>query len=149
MNRENFYKLVDDLRPYITKQTTMMRVPLPPETRVAIFLYYISDEGRLLKTANAFGISKCTASVIINELAMVIFSVLGPKYIRVPKSEQEVNHMSENFKTAHGFPQCIGAIDGTHINIKAPTDSPTDFINRKKADFLLMFRLMLITNIVF
>ena len=81
MNRENFYKLVDDLRPYITKQTTMMRVSLPPETRVAIFLYYISDEGRLLKTANAFGISKCTVSVIINELAMVICSVLGPKYI--------------------------------------------------------------------
>ena len=33
-------------------------------------------------------------------------------------------------------PQCIGAINCTHIDIKAPTNNPTDYVNRKSQFFL-------------
>ena len=49
--------LCDELRPYIEKQTTRMRQPIPVETQVGITLYYLSDEGRYRKVANAFGVS--------------------------------------------------------------------------------------------
>ena len=39
--------------------------------------------------------------------------------------------MASNFYERHGFPQCIGAIDGTHINIKKPLENSHDYINRK------------------
>jgi hypothetical protein len=57
--------------------------------------------------------------------------VLGPKYIKLPKTEEEVNEAVTNFYDIHGFPQCIGADDGTHIFVKQPVENSTDYINRK------------------
>ena len=41
--------------------------------------------------------------------------------------EQSVNL----FYKYHGFPQCLGVIDGTHVNIKQPLENHTDYTNRK------------------
>ena len=38
---------------------------------------------------------------------------MGPKYITLPKTEEAVKDKI-NFFSAHGVPQCLGAIDGTH-----------------------------------
>ena len=54
MSRASFYELCSLLRPYIERQTTHMRNPVSVETQVAVVLYYLSDEGRLRKVANAF-----------------------------------------------------------------------------------------------
>ena len=35
------------------------------------------------------------------------------------------------FLEKHGFRECIGAIDGTHIPIKRPSDNSCAYINRK------------------
>lgn len=61
----NFMKLCNQLRPYIEKETTRFRKPLSVEAQVAITLYYIADEGRMQKVANAFEIAKCTVSVVV------------------------------------------------------------------------------------
>ena len=29
--------------------------------------------------------------------------------------------MASNFYNSHGFPQCIGAVDGTHVGVKGPS----------------------------
>ncbi|XP_033729167.1 uncharacterized protein LOC117318274 [Pecten maximus] len=41
----------------------------------------------------------------------------------------QMNHKS--FKRRNGFPNIIGAIVGTHIEIKAPTSHPQSYVNRK------------------
>lgn len=37
----------------------------------------------------------------------------------------------KGFYAIRGFPMCIGAVDGSHIPIKAPTENPEDYYNRK------------------
>ena len=39
--------------------------------------------------------------------------------------------MASNFYNSHGFLQCIGAVDGTHVGVKMPSLNASDFFNRK------------------
>lgn len=131
MSRDSVVALCEELRPYIEKLTTNMRVPIAPLKRVALTLYYLSDEGRLRKTANAFGVSRQAVSVIVRETCTAITDHLGPKYIRLPFTEPDAADLVEGFHRAHGMPQCFGAVDGTHIDIKQPSTNSMDYINRK------------------
>ena len=118
-------------RPFIEKTTTRMREPISVETQVAMTLYYLSDEGRFRKVANAFGVGKSTVSETIRNVCKILLSECGPKYIKLPSTIEEIEVLMGEFCKEHDFPQCIGAIDGTHIPIKQPKENPTDFINRK------------------
>ena len=131
MSKNSFQHLCNELRTYIGRQETVMRSPVSVEKQVAVTLYYLSDEGRMRKTANAFGVSRSTVSVIVRRVTSVITEYLGPKYISLPVTEDDVKEKLVGFYNTFGFPQCIGAVDGTHIEIKAPRINPTDYINRK------------------
>ena len=67
MSRPSVLTLCEELRPYIEGETTNMRAPIDPLKKVALLLYYLNDEGRILKTANAFGVSRQSVSVIIRQ----------------------------------------------------------------------------------
>ena len=131
MSKERFDKLCLQLRPCIEKQNTHLRKSISVEKQVAVVLYYLMDEGRYRKVANAFGISRSSVSSIVRKVCKVIAIELGPKFIRLPSNEEEVSYAVDQFEKLHGFPQCLGAVDGTHIFIKKPIENPTDFLNRK------------------
>ncbi len=131
MSRVSLHRLAEELRPYIQGRDTVMRSSIDPVKQVAITLYYLSDEGGIRKTANAFGISRQSVSKIVRKVCKAITVYLGPKYVKLPFTEGEVNDLVKNFHRTHGFPQCLGAIDGTHILIKQPRVNSTDYINRK------------------
>ena len=40
-----------------------------------------------------------------------------PELIKLVTTENEVNKLAHKFLETHGFPQCIGTIDGMHIEI--------------------------------
>ncbi|KAK0146967.1 putative nuclease HARBI1 [Merluccius polli] len=131
MSKTSLVALSEELRPYIQRQTTAMRAPIETIKRVALTLYYLSDEGRLRKTANAFGVSQQAVSVVVRQTCKAIAIHLGPEYIKMPFTEPEAEDLDLGFHRAHGMPQCLGAVDGTHIEIKQPSTNSMDYINRK------------------
>ena len=112
-----------------------MRKPISAESQIASFLYYISDEARYRKTANAFGISRGPVSLINRKLSKAIVEFLG-KYMKLPETVVGVEGVTQKFLEHEGFPQCIGAIDGTHIPTRQPNQNYADHINRKGFTFI-------------
>ena len=76
---DTFCFICNELGPHLAKKETVMRKPVSVETRVAVTPYYLSDEGRLRKVANAFGLGKSTVSNIIREVTSAISSHLSKK----------------------------------------------------------------------
>ena len=81
--------------------------------------------------ANAFGIGRSTVSIFIKEVTELISKKLGPKLITFPTTTEEVEKSVNLFYKQHGFPQCLVAIDGTHVNIKQPLEIHTGIVSIK------------------
>ena len=90
MCKDSFQQLCKELHPHIEKQRTNMREPIEVERQVAVTLYYLSDEGRYRKCANAFGLSRSSVSLIVRRVCHAISIHLGPKYITLPLTEESV-----------------------------------------------------------
>uniref|UniRef100_A0A3Q2NX00 Putative nuclease HARBI1 n=1 Tax=Fundulus heteroclitus TaxID=8078 RepID=A0A3Q2NX00_FUNHE len=131
MSRAAVVALTNELRPHVERQTTNMRAPIGPLKRVAITLHYLGDEGRLQKTADAFGVSRQAVSIIVRQTCVAISTHLGPKYIKLPFTEPEAEELVAGFSRSHGMPQCFGAVDGTHVEIKQPSTNSMDYVNPK------------------
>ena len=101
MSRSSFFDLVTILRSYLQKQQIKIPKPIAVECQVAIFLYYISDEGRYQKTANAFGLSRSSVSILIRKVAKIIIEHLGPELIKLSKTVTEVDALTGNFLNTH------------------------------------------------
>jgi len=65
----------------------------------------------------------------VRRVTRALFTV-APQFISWP-SNDEAQIIMRKFEEASGFPNIIGAIDGTHIRIEAPKKNPVDYINRK------------------
>ena len=132
MTRAVFMTLVEELRPFISPDPrSPNRTALTAEKKLALTLYYLKDMGSLSMTANSFGVARSTVSVIVGEVCKAITFHLGGKYIRLPKTEDEMRELVINFESRHGFPQAFGSVDGTHIPIQKQLENCHYFFSYK------------------
>ena len=77
--------LAELLRLHIEGKQAVMRSPVDVMNNVACTLYYLSDEGRLRETANAFGLSRQCVSKIVREVCtgVTVFLRLLPRSLRM------------------------------------------------------------------
>ncbi|XP_057296141.1 putative nuclease HARBI1 [Hydractinia symbiolongicarpus] len=71
-------------------------------------------------TANTFGLHLSTTSNIIHQVCRAIVHVLGPKYIKLPKTYDKMRQKSAEFQGKYGLQQAFGCIDETHVPTKLP-----------------------------
>ncbi|XP_024867326.1 uncharacterized protein LOC112451734 [Temnothorax curvispinosus] len=79
----------------------------------------------------SFRIGRSTAHKIIPETCEAIISTLQPIYFP-PMTRDMWRNVTDGFWQKCNFPNCIGAVDGKHIRIKAPKNSGSQFFNYKK-----------------
>ena len=129
MSRGTFLYLCAELKS-LEKRDTVMRRAIPLEQRVAIALWRLATNGDYRTIAHLFGVSRASVCLIVRDVCDAIVQVLLPKYIQAPHGER-LQSIVDGFASKWGFPQCVGAIDGSHIPIVSPLDCPADYYNRK------------------
>ncbi|XP_071559875.1 putative nuclease HARBI1 isoform X1 [Temnothorax nylanderi] len=129
MSVEQFDMLHNLLKPKLEKRSH--RTPLATELRLALTLSYLAHGDSAATTAWHFRVGKSTMYSIIPEVCKAIWDVLQPLYLRCPNEENEWLQIANDFNSLWNFPNCIGAIDGKHIRIKAPPRSGSAFYNYK------------------
>lgn len=130
MRRATFNNLCNKLRPWLTRQNTKYRQSVPVELRVGICIWRLATNLEYRSISHLFGVGLSTCCLITQEVVTAINVVLKAKYIRHPTAP-EIRAIVQGFRDKWRFPQVAGAIDGTHIKIRAPSENSASYYNRK------------------
>jgi len=131
MKKVTFDYLCSKLKPMIKKKTTQLRDAISVEQRVAICIWCLATNVEYRTAAHLFGVSRSSVCLIVNSVCKAIVELLMPKYIQLPRNNEELLELVKGFKDSWGFPNCGGAVDGCHIPISVATPLHTDYYNRK------------------
>ena len=141
MSEETFLFLCAKLRPAMEKKSTNFRACLPVRKRVAIALWKLATNSEYRSIGHLFGVSKSSVCRCVQDFCKAVCTLLAPEIVHFPDREK-LKDMAEYFENRWGLPQCVGAIDGSHIPIIAPQEYHTDYFNRKGWHFIILQAVM-------
>ncbi|XP_017490393.1 PREDICTED: putative nuclease HARBI1 [Rhagoletis zephyria] len=99
------------------------------KAKLAIVLEYLASGDLQRHLPSCYRISKQHFSRIVTCVCEAICTVLKKE---VPEwTEQSLVDIADGFRKQWNFPNCVGAIDGKHVSIKAPPKSGSIFYNYK------------------
>ncbi|XP_050803981.1 uncharacterized protein LOC127048306 [Gopherus flavomarginatus] len=121
MRKASFMGLCAELAPTLRRKDTRLRAALPVEKRVAIAIWKLATPDSYQSVANQFGVGKSTVGIVLMQVCRAINRILLRRTVTLGNVQDILDGFAQM-----GFPNCGGAIDGTHIPILAPPH-----INRK------------------
>ncbi|XP_012161742.1 protein ALP1-like [Ceratitis capitata] len=130
LERRSFFELCDILKG-IGKEDTNYRKAITLEKRIAIALYALGSSAEYRTVASLFGVSNSSVCRIVREFCAAVWNALKPNYLNYfPLTETVAQTIVNDFNNM-GFPQCIGALDGCHIEVKPKKEDAVDYYNYK------------------
>lgn len=101
---------------------------------VLLTLRFYASGSMIITVADFCGIDKSTACRIIHRVSDAIAN-LYKVFIKMPTTDEEINSKIFEFYQLSRFPQCIGAIDCTHIKIQSPGENDAEIFRNRKGYF--------------
>lgn len=101
------------------------------EERVAVTLRFLATGESFQSLALGFRMGKSTVAGIVKFTSKAIYHALKREYLVEPSSPQEWRKIAEDYYKLWNFPNCIGALDGKHVKIRAPLNGGSSHYNYK------------------
>ncbi|KYN30237.1 Putative nuclease HARBI1 [Trachymyrmex cornetzi] len=105
------------------------RNSISEEEQLLIAIWFMATPDSYRSIATKFGVGRATAFRALQRVTYALHCV-APRFIKWPRDQVALNVM-KRFQRSCGFLNIIGAIDGTHIKIRAPTEDSNSHVNRK------------------
>lgn len=116
MTEKSYNELLKLLAPRITKEH-VVRTPISANTRLQICLRYLASGDTMHSISFAFRVGVNTVSKIVSETCETIWDVLKEKVFPEITKDFWIQKAKE-FEFLWNFPNCVGAIDGKHVQIQ-------------------------------
>ncbi|XP_053968973.1 uncharacterized protein LOC128870384 [Anastrepha ludens] len=130
MSRDFFAFLCNEVIS-IAKTDTTYRKCTPLDKRVAIALYALGFSTEYKTIGRLFGVSKGSVCNILQDFCSSVWDKLALKYLPSTFLTQEkIEECVKGFEKI-GFPQCLCAVDGCHIEIRPSASDAVDYYNCK------------------
>ena len=100
------------------------------EKQLLITVWYLGNPECIRSVSDRFDVSRLTVLRVTTRMYNALVNNIAPHFIQWPSGDKLIRTI-EHFNENNGLPRCIGAIDGTHIPIKAPHNHHERYINRK------------------
>ncbi|XP_062300173.1 putative nuclease HARBI1 [Scomber scombrus] len=118
------------LQPNLTKETRRSN-PVLPHVQVLTVLGFLATGTFQREIGDRAGVSQSSVSCALPSVIKGLIT-LSPRHIRFPYTAVDQLQIKQDFYNMAQLPNIIGAIDCTHIRIKAPSPDPFPFLNRKQ-----------------
>lgn len=116
------------------EEKEQMKIPI--EKKIYIAVWTLANQDSYREIGNLFGLEKSTVCFIFHSICHILAS-LRFEYIKWPSAHQQ-QLTSRVVYRQHGFPNCIGFVDGCHIQILGPARNPVDYYNRKEVHSIIL-----------
>ena len=133
MRRRTFDRLVQDLRPHIQGQHTHWRQPIGVEKKVVVTMFKLMHGVCIPLVADKAALGKSTMHDILRQLCSAISIHFG--HLIAWPAGRRLLRVAAGFQAKQCFPNCIGAIDGTHVYIASPSNTIAAADNRNRHKF--------------
>ena len=130
VDTSTFHYLCTLLGPILKKKDTHFRESISVERKIAITLSRLATGNSLQMIGDLFGVGLSTTSIIVRECCKAIRIHLRPLVFKKPTLPW-MKEISKGFEALHGIPFILGAIDGSHIPILAPSHDPVAYYCHK------------------
>ncbi|XP_067630280.1 putative nuclease HARBI1 isoform X1 [Eurosta solidaginis] len=130
MTPATFEKLYEILLPFLMrKRNTRPNDFISEKAKLAMVLEYFASGDLCRHIASCYRISKQHFGSIVSHVSQAICKALKCQVAEC--NEETMTAVAKGYKEKWNFPNCIGAIDGKHIQIRAPPKSGSIFYNYK------------------
>ncbi|KAA8578126.1 hypothetical protein FQN60_011497, partial [Etheostoma spectabile] len=110
---------------------------VPLKKRVAVALWKLATGSEYRTVGHLFGVSVTTVCRCLRDFAAAAETLLVPELIRFPDQETFAD-MAADTESRWGVPQCVGAIDESHIPIRAPQEHHCEDFNCKGGHSIIL-----------
>ncbi|XP_011706671.1 PREDICTED: putative nuclease HARBI1 isoform X2 [Wasmannia auropunctata] len=145
MRRSTFNYILHLIKPLLLRSKPGNK-QITPEKQFLVCIWKMATPDSYRFICEKFNIGKASALQCVRRVTRSLVK-LAPIFITWPQGDR-VQQIFEGFETVSGFPKIIGAIDGTHINIKAHPGSNMSVILIEKGIIQYNCRVYVIMNYV-
>ncbi|KAF3785143.1 putative nuclease [Nymphaea thermarum] len=134
MSRSTFDMICGELSSAVEKEDTMLRAAIPVRQRVAVCIWRLATGEPLRLVSKRFGLGISTCHKLVLEVCAAIKSVLMPRFLQWPASDEHLQAIMDRFQAGSGIPGVVGSMYTTHIPIIAPKMNVAAYFNKRHTE---------------